>query len=335
MSVKQIPSFEKINYTLRPRKQIERKIIIDIFRELKHKLGLQFEIYTYLGMGSIYYYDFILFNKFLNFKNMISLDDKQCRQRFIFNKPYDFVEFYNTTTSKFLNELTRIKPLFTWFDYDSYLIKYDELTKEFQSNNHILGDIEVITKKCLPGDVFIITVDISLPEIALDVQQRKTEFIGKYRQYLDIQFHKEASITQENFVYLIQNIIINKIKSSHLIGTPDFHKLFAFSYRDSSLMYTLGGIFYPLPKEILNSEIKFIDPNENHLTKIDVPLLTYKEKQTLDRNIKFLENSRNTLINNNTIDAVTKRLHFELNPAELKDYIEYYQYYPQYYEGLI
>ena len=98
-----VPSFEKVNYLLRPRKQIERKIIIEILQELKPFLH-EFNNYVYLGMGSIYYYDYILFHKFLNLDNLISIDDKITYKRFIFNKPYDFIKFENRKSTDFLSD---------------------------------------------------------------------------------------------------------------------------------------------------------------------------------------------------------------------------------------
>ena len=76
---------------LRPRKQVERKIIIELVQELQTVLGIDLKDYQYIGLGSIYYYDFILFNKFLKITDMISLDRESCVQRFEFNKPFDFL----------------------------------------------------------------------------------------------------------------------------------------------------------------------------------------------------------------------------------------------------
>ena len=59
-----LESFSRFNYLLRPSKQVERKLFI----EALHRLALgNFRIheYTYLGFGSPYYADFILFHKYL------------------------------------------------------------------------------------------------------------------------------------------------------------------------------------------------------------------------------------------------------------------------------
>jgi len=56
------PSFEKINYIFRPKKQIERKILIELFQKIQNTLNINISEYQYIGLGSIYYYDFILFH---------------------------------------------------------------------------------------------------------------------------------------------------------------------------------------------------------------------------------------------------------------------------------
>ena len=105
-----IPSFQKINYLLRPNKQIERKIFIEIIRSLEHKFNFNIENSTYIGMGSIYYYDFLLFHKYLKIRNLISIDDKtQFKERFKFNLPYDYIDFFNLKTTEFLS--TKIKKM--------------------------------------------------------------------------------------------------------------------------------------------------------------------------------------------------------------------------------
>lgn len=95
-------SFETVNYLLRPKKQIERKIIIEILQELSDDIGLS--QYRYVGFGSIYYYDFILFHKYLRLNDLVSLDNKPLPRRFKFNLPYDYVSFENKDATDYLRE---------------------------------------------------------------------------------------------------------------------------------------------------------------------------------------------------------------------------------------
>ncbi|MEK0337376.1 MAG: hypothetical protein QQN41_08080, partial [Nitrosopumilus sp.] len=123
-----IPSFGKINYLLRPKKQIERKISIEILQELQ-QIDHDFEDFQYIGMGSIYYYDYILFHKYLKIKKYISFDDKAIPYRFEYNKPYDFIDFKNVHSTEFLENFTFDSNIIIWLDYDSFL--NDDMFNDF------------------------------------------------------------------------------------------------------------------------------------------------------------------------------------------------------------
>ena len=110
-------SFEYINYMFRPKKQIERKIIIEILQELEKEIPLS--KYLYIGFGSIYYYDFILFHKMLNMNKLLSIDDKSTIKRFNFNRPYDFITFENKISTNFLSEYDWKQNSVLWLDYDN------------------------------------------------------------------------------------------------------------------------------------------------------------------------------------------------------------------------
>ena len=95
-------SYEKINYFLRPKKQIERKLIIETFQKISNVVEIS--KYHYFGFGSIYFADFILFHKLLNIQKMTSIDDKEDdKDRFLFNKPYGFIDFQISDINDFAN----------------------------------------------------------------------------------------------------------------------------------------------------------------------------------------------------------------------------------------
>ena len=78
-------SYESVNYLLRMKKQIERKMIIEAIQRLTSLIAIN--DYRYFGFGSIYFADFILFHKYLNIDLMTSIDDKEKDEsRFNFNK---------------------------------------------------------------------------------------------------------------------------------------------------------------------------------------------------------------------------------------------------------
>ena len=73
----------KLDYRLRPAKSIERKMLAESFRRLS-QFG-RVDLYRYVGFGSLYFSDFLLFHKLLGFKHMLSIeksDDSNVQSRF-------------------------------------------------------------------------------------------------------------------------------------------------------------------------------------------------------------------------------------------------------------
>ena len=326
-------SFENINYMFRPKKQIERKIFIELLQEMQHALNINMSEYQYIGLGSIYYYDFILFHKYLNIRDMISLDDKKDSNRFEFNKPFDFITFKNMSTTDFLSKNDLDKESFIWFDYDSSLIRYNNRYKSFVNTEEIFDDIRLIANKSNELDLFVLTVNINIQDYLFNGSKFREAFIGEYDEYLSGQYTQTDNITFDKYPLIIQNIIINIFRNNEQFHPVKFRKLFSFVYRDGAPMYTIGGIF----SEDNNFQDKFVKKDsffridENKVIDIDVPLLTYYEKMKLDKNISNIEKNLSSL----NKEKIIKMLGFEMEPSELKSYLDYYKYYPQYYEGII
>jgi len=335
--IRDMPSFKKVHYALRPRKQIERKIIIELLRDTTRKINVEISNYGYLGMGSIYYYDFILFHKFLNIASMTSLDSDTCVNRFEFNKPFDFIDFKNKSTSNYLQEyqLATNKNTVTWFDYDSSLLWYSSKAEKFRHSVDILDDIAMIADRSKRYDFFLIIVDVTLPADIFITLPRRKELIDNYRTVLSRKYQNTRNITEANFPYIIQNVILNSIKNVEIGKNCKFRKLFSFYYKDSAPMYTLGGIFDENQFTHRTLKNKFFVFDEDKITDINTPLLTYKEKLHLDQRIKFIYDSIQGKQKEEIEKLITTNLGFELNCVDIKSYLEYYKYYPQYYEGII
>lgn len=325
-------SYEKVNYLLRPRKQIERKILIDILRNVT-----AIDSYHYIGLGSIFYYDFILFHKYLNIRKMTSLDCEKEVSRFDFNLPYDFVTFVNKTTTEFLTEYDFGERALMWFDYDSKL--YDPKTRE--RNESILQDIEIVTQKARPGTFFLITVDIRPPP-ELPEQEN---FRSLFHDFLPSKYKEEVyKLDNRRFLarykYMIQEIILNLVEEKAKFQPTKYHKLFSFYYRDTAPMYTIGGVYddtkglRQMQSTLAPSE--FISTRRDQITDIDVPILTYKEKIHLDRKVGWLQRRVARTKGKDDLKRIMGQLKFEIGPKSmLEKYLKFYRYYPQYYEGII
>jgi len=326
-------SFEYVNYMLRPKKQIERKIIIEILQELKKEIPLS--KYLYIGFGSIYYYDFILFHKMLNINNLLSIDDKSTKKRFEFNRPYDFILFENKISTDFLSEYGWKQNSVLWLDYDDKL------------KDVVLSDLKIIAKNCKKRDILIMTLNASCEKYEPKRKQARENFYREFGTYVSQERKDRKYYTPKNFPLLLQDVITNYLMTMSEYRDIRFYKLFSFRYQDRAPMFTIGGIFDD-NGELRNKDWgnKFISTNEE-VKDINVPILTYYEKFHIDSHIEELKQKiekiedeigegDSSLIEQRMTEKMNEVLPFELRSFyDLKNYIEFYRYYPQYYEGII
>lgn len=95
-------SFKQFDYSLRPSKQVERKVMIEVLHRLS-EAGYAISEYKYLGFGSVYYVDFLMFHKYLFIENMVCVEWGDVARRMRFNKPYKFIKLkLETCQSTFL-----------------------------------------------------------------------------------------------------------------------------------------------------------------------------------------------------------------------------------------
>jgi hypothetical protein len=107
-----------ISYDLRPSKQSERRILLDVLK-IAGDCGLPISDYRYVGMGANRFYDFLLIHRYIGIRNMVSLEhDPIMYKRSIFNVPYDFIDVRLKSSAQFIEEDEFSDPLVLWFDYD-------------------------------------------------------------------------------------------------------------------------------------------------------------------------------------------------------------------------
>jgi len=325
------PSFDKINYMLRPRKQIERKILIELFHKI-HKMGGDIDIqkYRYIGMGSIFYYDFILFHKYLNIARMTSIDANLSKKRFEFNRPYDFIDFENLDSTSFLESYRFEEPVILWLDYDKPAFKAVE---ETIIDNEIFDDLRLTAEKCHAHDFLIFTVDVRPPSKIKHYEP----IHEKYRQFISKPFERVEDIDENNFHLFVQDILLNYLAEQDPFGDHKFRKLFSFYYSDGTPMLSIGGVFdVDDHMQVLLSAERFVK-TDRQIDNIDVPILTYREKMYLDSLVKELQAKMKVIKSQAESKRILDSMAFEMDSVEtLKAYIDdYYRYYPQYYEGVI
>lgn len=319
-------SFSQFNYLLRPSKQVERKLMIEILHRL---MEAQYPItsYTYLGFGSPYYADFILFHKYLYIDQMICVEHKSIPKRMKFNKPYEFIQLEMLSLSAVLAKLDRSQKYLAWLDYDYAL------------DDTMLQDIGLLLNLLSPGSVFVVTVkaqprdlEASDPSSSPSAEKRTATILNEFREMFE-SLHsgefKKSILTRKGLPRFFAEVLRAHIEAELGRRTDDtpvrYFQLFNYRYADGAQMLTIGGVVDTeagykklegsgvLEHEFIRSAV---EPME-----ISVPPLTVAEKQWLDQNLK---------------DALTvDKLAFELEEEPFENYRKFYRQYPTYYETLV
>ena len=309
-------SSEKINYLLRPAKQVERKIIVDALQLLTKKYPIA--NYQYVGMGSLYYVDYQLFHKHLGIKDMISMEMEEGNiDRYDFNKPYSFITLKPGLSTNILPTLEWKKNMFIWLDYD------------YKISRGVIDDIQIICNYIQCGGIFLITLDAE-PKRFESLKKDHSLSTNKdrlknFKKSLYPYFPSditEKDLSRKMLPMLLRRVIANALKEKLRKSPLEYFQVFNFKYEDTSQMYTFGCIFEQDADNIESTGLFNMDfvSRDSRIVEISVPSITPLEKIHFDKLIP---------------DIAKKLKEFNLSEKKLGDYEKYYKYYPQYFEALL
>ena len=312
-------SYLKFDYALRPSKQVERMLIVEMLHHLSQDLpNLRLSEYSYVGFGSPYYTDFILFHKYLYIKHMVCIEGKPIPKRMDFNKPYDFIDLWMEMFSAFLPRLDRQTPHVLWLDYDTPL-----------SGEHI-KDIQGAANVLQAGSFLFVTLDadgripddLDLPDRSDD--EKYDDTVQLYRD--DFGRYTAETITRSDLApaslpKLFTSVARNAIDEACRGRGLGFEQLFNVCYADGAQMVSLGGIIAKAEvlEEVRQSsvyEMPFISAAKDPVS-IAVPPLTTRERLWMEQNLSKTS------------------LPFELDDDMVASFRELYAYYPTYTENLL
>ncbi len=316
-------SFEEINYNTRINKSIERKMLAEAIQKL-HYLS-ELNNYRYIGMGSTYFTDFVLFHRHLGLTKMVSIEKEQGKSlRFDFNKPFACVEMRYGTTTTVLPNLELEKQLnIIWLDYDGVI------------NDYIFSDLDGIVARSSPGSVFLVSINV---ECGFGTKEERmqalVERIGKQRIPVE---YTNVNLNQNTYSKLVYEMVDRQIRKTLLERTKgnnsvlDYKQLFHYTYRDGAPMLTVGGILFDGQQAKQIKRMKFEELK--HLSfddkpyRITCPNLTYKEVHHLNNLLpcEIETNNRGHIKN-------TEFKNIPLNPTDIKNFAEIYRYYPNFAE---
>lgn len=317
-------SYDRINYTLRPAKSIERKMLCEAFRKLSYIA--EPNEYKYIGFGSPFFSDFTLVHKTLGIHDMVSIEKEvEDKNRFKFNRPFKCIELLFGNSNDILPQFRWIKKTILWLDYD------------YKLDNSMLTDVGTFMANAKSGSIILLTMDVTAYELATH-ENKKMNRIVQFKEKLDKNKIpigvSEGDMDQLNYPKVCFRIINNEIqedllnRNGGLIDKLCYKQLFNFYYKDgSSPMLTIGGIIYQeSDKDKINKcsfdKLGFTSCNNMLYEPYEIvaPKLTFREMRYLDQNL---------LIHN-----PNEKKHCNILSQELiNNYRKVYRYFPNFVEA--
>jgi len=275
------PGF-KVNYSLRPAKCIERKMVA----EALHRLNVFHELksYQYIGFGSAWFSDFILVHRSLGIHDMVSIEEDVAHdKRYEFNRPFKCIKLRFGPSNSILPTLTLNKQVIIWLDYTCRL------------NPSVLEDIRYTSSKAIPGSVLIITVNSDpISENDFDLISRSVSDKGIDYKQVHAKNKERFGLwaTANSYRRMVKDKILLTLRSRNGVLNQDdrvhYQQIFNFNYQDSqSKMLTTGGLFFQEQQKSLvdkcrfSSSFDFFKPDDDPYL-IEVPILTLREIRMLD-----------------------------------------------------
>jgi hypothetical protein len=320
-------SFRKINYSLRPAKAVERKMLNFALKKFSHFDHLS--NYQYVGFGSTTFHDFVLFHKELGINNMISIESSGNLERFNFNKPYSCIEMMFGDSQTVLPKIDWRRKSILWLDYDKTL------------QNYYLSDIDTFITSGVSASSIIVTLNCDPDAYGLSNEQRRDKIIEEIGES-NLPFgNKLIDFASNNLPITLYKIIISRIKSTlsarngGLIDSNklQFEQIFHFHYSDGAKMLTIGGILvneadHKIFVDYNIGEYDFLRDKED-MFNIEIPILTTKE-------VRFLNSQMPTGIDSdgNFLDAtLIGNFNPKLAKNEVLKFASIYKFFPHYTES--
>lgn len=283
-------SYNIINYRIRPQKQVERGLIAHLINDFSHSINKPID---YIGMGSLYFTDFLYFNKNCNLNKMYSIEymedengnyDHMKERRFLNNKPLSEIQLIPLKTSEAIPQIPIDSNSFIWLDYDG------------QFRTCVIDDLEILINKLFsttPINDTLITISFNSgsPKEYKCKDGFNIELCNKdYEQYkLTNDMYNEFTV--ENYsstaIDICEKYIIDKIESNNKICSSNviFKKLSTIKYKDGANMNTIIWSFIDYNNENAQKIQNVLESSEisKELINLNMIDLTLYEKQQIDR----------------------------------------------------
>lgn len=306
-----MPSFDAVNYSLRPSKSIQRQIVFEGVRRLKTHIGL--DRLAYVGFGSIWFTDFVLAHKVLGIDDMVSIELNDVGfSRATFNAPFSSVRVWHGLSTDLLPALYADpvlsgRPWMVWLDYD---FGYDETVRE---------DVQWLVEHAPANSILIITFNGHEMKYgtAADRPQRLKDLFGD----LVPDDLSKASCKDERMQQTLATFALDYMSSiaANLARPGGFQQAFRVIYRDNAPMVTVGGVLSARgASRVVADAIAAPDWPCRPTHPITAPHLTIREASVL----------QSKLPNGPLNRAAVQALGFDLEDDQIEAFATYYRQYP-------
>lgn len=268
------PEPREIDYRIRPAKNVERKMLLEICSRLGAAEDLS--NYRYVGMGSIYFVDFALFHRVFGIESMISLEGREhLMDRCEWNRPFDCIKVLSTTVERALPELRSDTPTIMWLDYEDKL------------DAPILSQVAEACEILAPRSILIVTVNASPDPLETRIDCFRRRFgnrdIGRVNRPAHLGAVKLRELNYEYLTQAVSEAVENRAQRDDLEHRQVAH----FAYRDGARMLTVAWLLHERSDAEVMDRCGFGRPSFASATaepfEIEVPRLTYRERLALDR----------------------------------------------------
>lgn len=309
-----MPSFDAVNYSLRPNKTIQRALVFEGLRSLSNDIDWSDAVY--LGFGSIWFTDFSMAHKRLGIDQMISIESDEIGfRRAEYNKPFRTVSVLSGLSYEIIPEFYEdpammSRPWIIWLDYDSALS--DDAVQELRG----------VVERAPPNSALIATIDASGKRYGNDPTQKKE----RLRTLLGDVVPDDLSRTQlrepDAFALTLADLLGSYLKSvaANCARPGGFEPAFKVAYRDKAAMVTVGGIL-PSVENREPVSMRICDARWEGFADLAIvaPHLTLKELAVLQAQMPRTD----------AMDrAAVQELGFDLGEDQIEVFRRYYRLYP-------
>lgn len=317
----------KINYSIRPAKNIERKMMKDIFSRLF--VFEELTEYQYIGFGSKYFTDFTFFHRTLGCKKMSSIEcDSMNIARYEFNKPYDFIQMYFGYSYQILPKLKYIDKTIVWLDYD------------YSFNSEVMADLIFLVENLNSGSVMSVSFSCDIPKISKLKEKYSNIEKGYFKRYFEeifgdigVDLDDRGWNIQNKFSNFISEKVYNRLLATISIRNSDLEpseklnleQIFYFSYADGIPMITFGWLIF--------SEADRDKYNVLNLGKFNFYSNRFDQPYTIENCHLTIKEIRSLMSKMPMIDDNDLPIEEKIIPAEMqRSFAKNYQYFPSFHE---